>query len=308
MLSRFKYLIVLIFSSIIASCQTSQDKNSENTVLAVKENDLVETTSISYDTTQFHYSWKDTYDYKSALINNIPAPQGYNRTKVSNHSFAAWLRHLPLKEDKVVYLYNGEKKYNQSAQYSVVDISIGNKDLQQCADAVMRLRAEYLFATDNIPAIHFNYTNGVKISFDKWSKGYYPKLRGNKVDWVASSNNNSYTSFMKYMNNIFMYAGTASLEKELETIPLKDIKAGDVFIKGGFPGHAVIVMDVAIHETTGDKCFMLAQSYMPAQNIHILNNPNNSDLSPWYSVKECQNDVSTPEWTFSVNQLKRFPQ
>jgi len=103
-----------------------------------------------------------------------------------------------------------------------------------------------------------------------------------------------------------MYAGTSSLEKEMTTIPLSEIQAGDVFIKGGFPGHAVIVLDVAINENTKDKCFMIAQSYMPAQSIHILKNPTNNNISPWYSIQEIEDMISTPEWTFYQNQLKRF--
>ena len=96
------------------------------------------------------------------------------------------------------------------------------------------------------------------------------------------------------------------MSKELQYVDLKDIQIGDVFIYGGFPGHAVIVVDVAINKTTGDKCFMIAQSYMPAQNIHVLKNPTNVDLSPWFSVSACKNQIITPEWTFETNQLKRF--
>ena len=91
----------------------------------------------------------------------------------------------------------------------------------------------------------------------------------------------------------------------MKSVPLSDIKAGDVFIKGGFPGHAVTVLDVAINEGNDDKIFLIAQSYMPAQNIHILKNPM-KDNSPWYSLSEIENEIETPEWTFYTNQLKRF--
>lgn len=304
MLIKFKYLIFLILTSALASCQNSSKTNetSIDDVVIEKENISI----IQVDTTKYLYAWQTDYDYKNALINTIQPPRGFEREVQNENSFAAWLVHLPLKEDNTVYLYNGEKKYNQSAQYKVINIDVGNKDLQQCADAVMRLRAEYLFSSNQTKEIHFNYTNGVNIPYTKWSSGLYPSLKGNKVVWVNSSNNTSYTSFKKYINNIFMYAGTASLEKELLSVKMDDIQIGDVFIKGGFPGHAILVIDVVENKTTNEKCFMVAQSYMPAQNIHILNNPNSSSDSPWYYLSDCNSIIETPEWTFYPNQLKRF--
>ncbi len=90
-------------------------------------------------------------------------------------------------------------------------------------------------------------------------------------------------------------------------ININKISIGDVFIQGGFPGHAVLVMDVAENKE-GEKCILLAQSYMPAQSIHIVKNLNDPELSPWYTVKsliEIQK-LYTPEWTFSLNSLMRF--
>ena len=58
---------------------------------------------------------------------------------------------------------------------------------------------------------------------------------------------------------------------------VEDIEIGDVFIQTGNPyGHAIIIVDVAINKNK-EKIFMLAQSYMPAQEIHILKNPNNNN-------------------------------
>jgi hypothetical protein len=62
------------------------------------------------------------------------------------------------------------------------------------------------------------------------------------------------------------------------------MQIGDVFLKGEDPGHCVIVLDIVEHEETKEKLFMVAQSYMPAQDIHILKNPKNEKNSPWYSI------------------------
>jgi hypothetical protein len=101
-----------------------------------------------------------------------------------------------------------------------------------------------------------------------------------------------------------MYAGTLSLEKSLKPKAIKDLEAGDVFIKGGSPGHAVIVIDVAVN-AAGKKMFMLAQSYMPAQEIQVLKNLEESGKSPWYSI-DFGKVLSTPEWIFSVTELRTF--
>ena len=83
------------------------------------------------------------------------------------------------------------------------------------------------------------------------------------------------------------------------------MQIGDVFIQKGRPyGHAITVMDIAKNES-GEKIFMLSQSYMPAQDIHILKNPNNEGFSPWYKLNN-EDDLVTPEWTFSYEDLMRF--
>ncbi|GAB3829783.1 hypothetical protein GCM10028895_45040 [Pontibacter rugosus] len=115
----------------------------------------------------------------------------------------------------------------------------------------------------------------------------------------------SYASFKDYLKVVFTYAGTLSLSNEMTTVAMEDLQIGDVFIKGGSPGHAVIVMDVAVNKTSGEKLFLMAQSYMPAQEIQVLKNPMNPTISPWYSTS-FKDPLLTPEWTFQKNQLKRF--
>ncbi len=257
---------------------------------------------------KYTFPWIANYDAKDMLTNRILPPAPYQRKKAPANSFSEWLRHLPLKTGKPeVMLYNGQRKGNQSAHYAVVNMDVGKRDLQQCADAVMRLRAEYLYGTKQANKIHFNFTSGDNIPYSKWKDGYRISLNKNKVKWNKTKGlDASYATFKKYLIQIFNYAGTFSLSKELKPVGnIKDLAAGDVFIQGGFPGHAVIVVDVAQHPQTGEKLFLLAQSYMPAQETHILKNPNNSDLSPWYSTN-FEGDLHTPEWTFGKGDLKRF--
>ena len=242
-------------------------------------------------------------DIKSRIV----VPDGFERVAVTPNSYGHYLRHLPVKEDGAkVYYYDGREKQAQNVHCAVVDIDVGKRDLQQCADAVMRLRSEYLFEQKKYQDIHFNYTNGFRADYSKWRTGQRIKVTGNKCKWVTTQEEStSYKSFRKYMDQVFMYAGTLSLSKELKPVEVEDIQIGDVFIWGGSPGHAILVMDVAVNKATNEKLFLLAQSYMPAQNIHVLNNPNDRGLSPWYSI-DFGKSLNTPEWRFERNALKRF--
>lgn len=260
----------------------------------------------SDDPTQI-YAWTPSIDSNQTLRLRALPPPGYRRIPVEEESFAAWLRTLPVKPGRPeVLLHDGRRKGNQSAHEMVIDIDTGAGDLQQCADAVMRLRAEYLYSRQRYDDIHFNFTSGDRASYAKWRQGYRPRVSGNDVSWaLTSSADDSYQGFRNFLVSVFSYAGTASLSKEMRARPLSDIQAGDVFIIGGFPGHAVIVLDVAVRADSGQKVFLLGQSYMPAQDMHVLRNPNDSTLSPWYST-DFGDVLHTPEWDFEANQLKHF--
>lgn len=243
----------------------------------------------------------------TTIAERFSPPINYTRLKSDKNSFAEFLQNTSLKpHGTLVHYYSGEEKPNKVAA-AVLSYDVGNKDLQQCADAVMRLRAEYLYQTKQFNALHFNFTNGFKAEYSKWRSGYRIAVKGNNVNWVKTTKEStSYQSFREYLNMVFTYAGTASLTKELKQITLSQMQIGDVFIKGGSPGHAVIVVDMAVNPKTNKKVFMIAQSYMPAQDIHVLINKNKAAISPWYDLEEAASEIQTPEWTFEGNQLKRF--
>ena len=242
----------------------------------------------------------------NTLQDRIKVPEGYARTEVIPGSFGEYLRSLPLKpHGSKVKLYNGGTKLNNVYE-AVLDLDVGDRDLQQCADAVIRLRAEYLYATEQYDKIHFNFTNGFNADYSKWMQGNRIQVQGNDVNWAKQTGySKEYFTFRKYLDMVFTYAGTLSLSKELSKVAVEDMEIGDVFIQGGSPGHCVIVVDMAENKTSGKKTFMLAQSYMPAQDIHILKNPENGTGNPWYDF-DFEEKLITPEWEFSRNQLMRF--
>lgn len=234
------------------------------------------------------YLWPgaDT-DPADILQERIAPPAGFKREPVEPGSFAEWLRNLPLRPPQTqVRLYDGRPKWSQDKHVAVINIDTGNRDLQQCADAIMRLRAEYQLATGQARQIAFNYTNGKRVRY-----------RGAASDRKA---------FRRYMIGIFAYAGTYSLEREMQRVPVAEMQIGDVFIKGGFPGHAVLVADMVRHPVSGERRFLLLQSYMPAQDMHILTNPGSQDGTPWYTLPGPKEQLVTPEWIFEAKSLRRF--
>jgi len=101
-----------------------------------------------------------------------------------------------------------------------------------------------------------------------------------------------------------VYAGTLSLEGESTGIEVEEIQVGDMLLRGGSPGHCVLVVDIAENET-GERCYLLAQGYMPAQEFHILNNPSSED-NPWYYEEDFKETIRTPEYTFYQENIKRW--
>jgi hypothetical protein len=291
-------IVLFSFVFLLASCSNGQQQSIDSTAELIQS----ETKTPAFEPEELKLK------HAISTVGDIPLPDDYVRTPAAEKSFHQFLTNVKLDTtDNVVHLFNGEVKANQNAHFAILDMDVSNKDLQQCADAVMRLRGEYLFHNNQKDEISFLFTNGDRVYFKQWAQGFRPTIKGNKVIWTKQANeDNSYASFRKYMELIFTYAGTLSLSNELKPVPdFEDILPGDIIIIGGSPGHAVIVMDMATHTTTGEKIFMLAQSYMPAQEIHILKNQAAPKFNPWYQIPN-GNDFPTPEYFFTKDNLMRF--
>src|SRR5687767_1693654 len=87
-------------------------------------------------------NWQDDRDRTSTVYSSYTsvvamlAPNGFVRVAGGSVAYSHWLRDLPLKSDKTVYLYNGELKRDQSVQYAIINMPVGKRDLQQCAEAI----------------------------------------------------------------------------------------------------------------------------------------------------------------------------
>lgn len=260
----------------------------------------------------FSCNSKDTADIKVTTTGNniksrIPAPPGYSWAEEESNSFGSFLQNIELKPHSSQILdHNGFPISNQNEHVAIINYDVGNRDLQQCADAVIRIRAEYLYERAMYPEIGFHFTSGHLFTWNQYKNGYRAVVNGNDVLFQQTqSANDSYQNFRKYLNAIYTYAGTISLNKETHKVTNDaDIKAGDIIVTPGSPGHALIIVGKAIN---GDNksVYLLAQGYTPAQSIHIITN-NGEDINPWYELKINTSSTHTARYTFTPTNIRSF--
>ena len=253
------------------------------------------------------YSWLEAEPVRT-IADSVEVPAGFGRVAVAPGSFGDWLRHLPLKPaDSGVSLHDGRPVADHGTIAAVVDIDVGRSDLQQCADAVMRLRAEYLFSRRLTGLIGFELYSGERYRFAAFAEGVTPVLSGERIAWRnGPPRDSSHASLRRWLDTVYAFASTRSLAHELRPVEdPADVAIGDVFIHPGSPGHAVIVVDLAVDPATGRKLALLAQSSTPARDVHILRNTGDPRLGPWFELAEGR-PFATPGRVFAPNELRRF--
>jgi hypothetical protein len=240
------------------------------------------------------------------IKSRVNFPEGYKRISYPQGSFENYLRNYKLKPfgSKIIN-YDDSEYFWQGGHIGILEIPVPKNGLQQCADALIRIRSEYLWDNNRKAEIGFKFTSGHYCSWTKYAEGYRPKIKGNKVTFYkTASTNSSKENFYKYLNLIYMYSGTLSLYNELKPIKAKDLKIGDMLIKGGSPGHIVMIADEAVNDK-GEKLFLLFQGNTPAQSVHLVKNLENSSISPWYQLSD-DAIIKVSNYTFSSAKFVRF--
>lgn len=321
-----KYIVIsaIFVTCMLIGCGTDENKSDVGQTTAsesVDENqknddalepddnqqtDIVQADSEIADTQATADSVEYINPAGDTLETRINVPEGFSRISVPDDSLGAFLRSYKMKADKSpVLLFDGREKGNQGVHAAVFELPIEEEDLQQCADSIMRMLGEYYYSKQEYSKIKFSLGGGFIADFSKWSKGNGISLSGDKLVWTSSAGNDtSYESFKKFMRMVFAYSGTLNMDNDSSQIEISEIQVGDIFIKGGSPGHVVMIVDICENEA-GQKAFLLAQGYMPAQEFHIIKNPMHED-NPWYYVDEIAYPLRTAEYTFDEGSLKRY--
>lgn len=222
------------------------------------------------------------------IYTRYQTPENYNRSE-SSSSFGKWLNNISLKNSKIpVYTFDEKKKPNPNIYVGVLDLEQPKKNVQFNANAIISLRLEYFFQNEKYKDLDKMANIDTKpTAYTQYVNGDFSK-----------------TAFENYLIYYLENTTANTIKQLLKPIQFENIEIGDVFYQNGnIKNHAVMIMDIA-NDQNQNKLFILAQGYYPSQDIQILSNPNNDNISPWYEAKS--GILLTPEWRFSSSDIMRF--
>lgn len=233
------------------------------------------------------YTVSHSNPHNYSHIGDIPVPAGFQR--IDKGGFTSFLRDIKLKgAGTKVQLFTGGNANLQQLNYAVLDVPLIS-NWEQCADACIRLHAEYLYKSKQFAQIGYKDVNGRQMNY---------------------SGGNSRKSFETYLKKVYGMASTLSLSKYLSQVNTMDIMPGDVFVypargKAKY-GHAVLVVDVAVNKSTGRRAFMLAEGNTPARDLHLLRNLKHPFSAPWFTVDGTESSFRLGPFLYFPNEIRRF--
>jgi hypothetical protein len=256
------------------------------------------------------YPWlaPDEVEGTVRLRHRHSPPEGYERIDVAEDSWADFLRDLPVFPLRTTVYSHDMEVIEGAPAADVASLDVGERNLQQCADAILRLRAEYLWSRDRRDEIAFHFTSGDRVAWSDWRRGERYLIDGSSVDRVQSGPvDDSRANFRDYLRTIFTYAGTRSLRHDSRPAD-GPLQIGDLFVDPGSPGHAVLILDIAVDEA-GDRLALLGQSFMPAQEFHVLESAGPRVVDGvWFRLPDADHPrIDTPSWpAFHRADARRF--
>ncbi len=222
------------------------------------------------------------YVCAQSTIGNIALPSDtYHRIQISEDSFAAMLRNLPLKSpgsDVLNYRGGIFKSGKDTSVAFVVDLDIRGRRLEQCMDILVRLYAQYIWRRNLVDHFKLPLPGGYWLSWKDWEAGFRPVFKGIDISMRKLSDfDDSYHSYQSYLNTIYAESHTQQFYHALQSLKGEEVQIGDIIIRKGTKGHAIMIVDLAMNKR-GEMIALIANGDTPACEFFLLNHKKDR---PW---------------------------
>ena len=248
------------------------------------------------------------HSFSQSTIGNIPLPStNYKRIEAKSGSFADWLRNLPLKKKgaDVLNYRDGIFKSGQDTTVAfVVDLDIEGRRLEQCMDLLVRLYSDYLWKNKLTDSLKLPLPGGFWLNWENWKNGFRPLFKGIDVKIMKTSpSDTSYRSYNSYLRTVYSESHTQQFYHAYQSVERRDLQIGDIIIKKGTKGHAIMVVDLAKNEI-GDMIALIGNGDTPACQFFLLNHKKNK---PWIPLDFNRERIDLPlKRKMTWDGLRRF--
>lgn len=238
------------------------------------------------------------------VLERFGVPEGFKRVSTAQGSFGDFLRKYPLKTYGTAPMFQTGTENTEAPTLGVLDQALISKN-QQSPDTIMWLYAEYLFKKGAYEEISFDFLVTPVFHFDyaTWLTGQRLLVEGSKVEWIMPEDGKaeepSMASLRAYMIYVMMYANATSLKGQLSSATTDTLTAGDILIDG----HAIIILDACVNETTGEKRFICAEGNTPATEMYILQDSETESV--WLTLEEDGTFIKGDK-VYSADAVRRF--
>lgn len=239
---------------------------------------------------------------ESTITTRFNPPVGYKGVVAPENSFGAYLQNFPLRKyDAKPLRYSSDsdslEKDKATSVASVLDIELIHKrNLQIAPNSLILLYSKYLYTSQLYSDISFKLstTPVFECDYNTWTTGGRLNVQGNKITWCKEHSANcghkdvelgtNDSTFKWYMQNVMLYTSTTSFKSNLHKVQKNDATIGDVifYADSSIPS---IIVDMAV-DSSGNKIYIMACGGIPACEIYIPLNENDTKMSPWHNLSD----------------------
>ncbi|HKQ46695.1 MAG TPA: DUF4846 domain-containing protein [Phycisphaerae bacterium] len=240
------------------------------------------------------------------LIERIPTPEGFSRIPAPAGSFAAWLRNLPVAPEGTP-VTTGKRKLvmspGDSELAAVILLQPRTEKALAGPNMLVRLRAEYCWATKRLADLGFHFTSGHLAAWGQWAEGRRPNVSGKTVAFAPMAEpDGSRESFCSYLETIFQYCSVYSVFDDTRAVEDGSIAPGDVFLRPGKNACSLLVVDVAT-SARGEVAVLLGDAGTPAQTFHLIQPPTGS---AWFPIVQGDDLAISAKRILRMRDLRRW--